>query len=55
MADAYFTDATYYQKTDLQEISLRNNKSRFKPRKLKVKHGIKTVKDKPTLLPYLVA
>lgn len=34
---------------------MRNNECRFKPRKLKVKHDIKTIKDKPMLLPNLVA
>lgn len=55
MADAYFTDATYYQKIDPHEISARTNESKFKPQKIKVKHNIQTVKDKPMLLPYSVA
>lgn len=50
MVDADFADATYYPKTDPQEISARNNESRFKPRKIKVKHDIQTIKDKPMML-----
>lgn len=52
--DAYFTNATYYQKTDSQEItrdtSGKDKDSNIKLRKLKVRHGIKATKDKPTLL-----
>lgn len=55
MENAYFTNATYYQKNESQEILVRNNESRFKHRKLKAKHDIKTIMDKPTLLPNSVA
>lgn len=55
MADDYFADSIYYQKTDSYEIIQdtlgKNNGSSFKPQKLKVRHGVKDAKDKPTLLP----
>lgn len=55
MADAYFTNAIiYYQTTNSRDVLPnaldKNNNNSHKPRKLKVKHGVKPVKGKSALL-----
>lgn len=55
MAESYFADATYYQKSDPLETSVKDKEVRTKPMKLKVKNGAVTAKGYLPLLPESIA